>query len=73
MFEILTFVLFVWLFVKCLGLAFRLTWGAAKVLAGVLMVLALPVLVLCFLFAGSLMLLLPCLLLAGAWALLKAC
>lgn len=73
MFEILTFVLFVWLFVKCLGLAFRLTWSAAKLAAGFLVFLALPVLVLCFLFAGSLMLLLPCLLLAGAWALLKAC
>ena len=73
MFEILTLILFVWLFVKCLGLAFRLTWGAAKVLAGVLMVLALPVLLLSLLFAGSLMLLLPCLMVAGAWALLKAC
>lgn len=61
MFEILTLVVFVWLFVKCLGLAFRLTWGAAKVLAGFLMVLALPVL------------LVPCLMVAGAWALLKAC
>ena len=73
MFELLTFVLFVWLFVKCLGLAFRLTWGAAKVLAGFLMVLALPVLLLCLLFAGSLLLLVPCLMVAGAWALLKAC
>lgn len=73
MFELLTFVLFVWLFVKCLGLAFRLTWSAAKLMAGCLVFLALPVLVLCFLFAGGLMLLLPCLLLAGAWALLKAC
>ena len=73
MFEILTLVVFVWLFVKCLGLAFRLTWGAAKELAGFLMVLALPVLLLCLLFAGSLMLLVPCLMVAGAWALLKAC
>lgn len=73
MFEILTLVVFVWLFVKCLGLAFRLTWGAAKVLAGFLMVLALPALLLCLLFAGSLMLLVPCLMVAGAWALLKAC
>lgn len=73
MFEILTLILFVWLFVKCLGLAFRLTWGAAKVLAGFLMVLALPVLLLCLLFAGGLLLLVPCLMVAGAWALLKAC
>lgn len=73
MFEILTLILFGWLFVKCLGLAFRLTWGAAKVLAGFLMVLALPALLLCLLFAGGLMLLVPCLMVAGAWALLKAC
>lgn len=73
MFEILTLILFGWLFVKCLGLAFRLTWGAAKVLAGFLMVLALPVLLLCLLFAGGLLLLVPCLMVAGAWALLKAC
>lgn len=73
MFEILTLILFGWLFVKCLGLAFRLTWGAAKVLAGFLMVLALPALLLCLLFAGGLLLLVPCLMVAGAWALLKAC
>ena len=30
MFELLTLVIFMWLLVKTIGLAFRLTWGVAK-------------------------------------------
>lgn len=30
MFELLTIVVFVWLLIKAIGLAFKLTWGMAK-------------------------------------------
>ena len=42
MFELLTIVVFVWLLIKTIGLAFKLTWGMAKIVASILLVLALP-------------------------------
>ena len=65
MLELLTIALFIWLSVKAFGLAVKLTWGAAKILAAVLFVIALPLLIGCILFAGGILLLLP-LILAGA-------
>lgn len=73
MFTFLTFVAFFWLFGKGIGLAFRLTWGAAKLIGGVLMVLALPVLGLCALTVGGAVLLLPVAMVGMAVAILKAC
>ena len=73
MFELLTVILFVWLMIKAIGLAFRLTWGAARIAASVLMALAVPVLVLCFLFAGGVMLLVPLVVVGTAVGILKAC
>lgn len=73
MFELLTVVVFIWLLVKAAGLAFRLTWGAAKIIASILMVLALPLLIVCLLFAGGLVLLLPVAVIAIAVGILKAC
>ena len=73
MFEILVTVLCIWLFIKGIGLALRLAWGMAKIVATILMVLALPVLVVCLLFAGGLLLLLPVALVAIAVGILKAC
>lgn len=72
MFEILTLVVFVWLLVKAIGLAFRLTWGAAKVIAAVLMGIALPVLIVCLVFVGGIALLVPIALIAAAVGILKA-
>jgi hypothetical protein len=72
MLEILTIILFCWLFFKAMGLAFRLTWGAAKIVATLLFALAVPALVLCLLFAGGILLLVPVALVAVAFALLKA-
>lgn len=72
MFEILMIILFGWLFFKGLGLAFKLTWCAAKVVATILIVLALPSLIGCLLFAGGVVLLLPVVLIAVAFGLLKA-
>ena len=67
MFELLVLVLFCWLFVKTIGLAFRVTWGLAKVVAVILFVLALPTLIGCFLVAGGILLLIPVALIGSAW------
>lgn len=73
MFEILTVVLFVWLMGKAIGLAFKLTWGVAKVAASILMVVALPALVLCLLFAGGIALIVPLAIVGIAVGILKTC
>ena len=72
MFEFLTLALFVWLFYHSLRLSFRITWGFAKVIAVVLLVLAMPVLGGCLLFASGVVLLLPIVLVVLAWSILKA-
>ena len=72
MLEILTVLLFCWLFFKALGLAFRVAWGATKLIAALLFVLAVPMLVICLLFAGGIALLLPLALVGMAFGLLKA-
>lgn len=73
MFEVLTVVVFVWLLAKAAGLAFKITWGLAKVVASILMVVALPVLIVCIVFVGGLALLVPIVIIAIAFGLLKAC
>ncbi len=73
MFEILTIVLFVWLTAKVIGLTFKLTWGAAKVFASLLMALAVPLLVFCLLFVGGVVLLIPLALIAIAFGIVKVC
>ena len=71
MFELLVIVIFCWLIVKVLKLAFSVTWGLAKVAATVLCVLACPLLVLCLLFAGGFVLLVPLLIVVGVYTMLK--
>lgn len=73
MFELLVVIIFCWLAFKAIGLALSLTWGAAKILASLLFVVAVPVLFICLLFAGGIVLLLPLALIGGAVGLLKAC
>ena len=73
LFELLVIVLFCWLSFKAIGLALSITWGAAKLLAVLLFVIAVPVLVICLLVAGGAVLLLPLALIGGAVGLLKAC
>lgn len=69
---ILTF-LFISLFFKAIGLAFRLTWGAAKIAAALLMAAAAPLLILLLVFAGSVALLIPLAMVAIAAGILRAC
>lgn len=72
MFEILVIILFCWLFVKMIGLAVKVAWGAAKLIAVILAIIALPVLIVGFAIAGGFLLLLPVLLIAGSvWVLKK--
>lgn len=73
MLDLLITVLFCWLFFKAVGLMFRVTWGAAKLIASLLFVLAVPVLVGCLLIAGGFLLLVPLAMVGLAFGLLKAC
>lgn len=73
MFEILTLVVFVWILIKSIGLMLRLTWGAAKIIATILLVLAFPVLLVCMLFVGGIALLIPIALVCLAGGILRAC
>lgn len=73
MFEILTVAIFVWLMVKAVGLALKLTWGIAKIAASILIGLAFPVLIFCIIFVGGVALLVPIVMIAMAAGILKAC
>ena len=73
MFELLILIAFVWLFVKAVGLTFRVTWGVAKTVAVAPFTLALPVLVLGLVIAGGVVLLVPLALVAAAWGILENC
>ena len=72
MFELLTVVIFVWLLMKAIGLAFKLTWGVAKIVASILIAAALPILIICLLFVGGIALLVPLAVIGIAVAILKA-
>ena len=73
MFELLTIAIFIWLLVKAAGFAFKLTWGIAKVTATILIGVALPVLIICLVFVGGIVLLVPLGMVAIAAGILKAC
>ena len=73
MFELLVIAFFIWLLVKSIGLAFKLTWGAAKIVASILIGLAFPVLIVCFVFIGGIALLVPVVMIVIAAGILKAC
>ena len=73
MFELLVVIAFTWLMIKSVGLAFKLTWGAAKVAASILMAIAVPLLIMCVVFVGGIILLLPVAIIAIALGIVKAC
>lgn len=73
MIEIIFSILAVWLFFKAIGLAFKITWGATKIVATILLAVAVPVFILLAIFVGGFILLLPVALIAGAVGLLKSC
>ncbi len=73
MFELLILVLFVWLMCKVIGLVMKLAWGTAKVIASILMGIAVPLLLVCLVFAGGMALLLPLALIGVAFGIVKGC
>ena len=73
MFELLTVAIFIWLLMKAVSFALRLTWGIAKIIASILIVLAFPALILSLIFAGGMLLLVPLLMIAIAAMILTAC
>lgn len=73
MLEFILIILFCGLFFKVLKLAFKVAWGATKIAASVLLVIACPMLILGAIFVGGLVLLIPIALIAIAFGLLKAC
>ena len=73
MFEFLMIIFFLWLMIKAIGFALKLTWGVAKIAASILMVIALPALILCLLFAGGLLLIVPVMIVGIAAGILKSC
>ena len=73
MFVLLVVIAFLWLMVKAIGLAFKVTWSLAKIIASILLVFALPVLIVCFIFWSGVALLLPIVLLCIAFGILKTC
>ena len=71
MLDILLTVLFISLFIWTIKLMFKLTWGIAKVIAVILMIIALPTLIGGLMVAGGLVLLIPVALLIGAIGTIK--
>ncbi len=71
MLEILVTLLSLYFFIGAIRLALKITWGATKIVASILLSLALPVLILCLVFAGGAVILIPALLITGAFTLLK--
>lgn len=62
-----------WLLWGIIKLSFKVAWGAAKVIAWILSIIALPLLAVLAISAGGLVLFLPVGLLVVAIGLLKAC
>lgn len=73
MLEILVTIAFCWLFFKAVGLALRMAWGTAKIIASVLFAIAVPLLFVCLAFTGGILILLPLALVGLAFGVLKAC
>ena len=73
MFEILVTLLSFYFFIGAIRLALKITWGATKIVASILLALAVPAIILCLIFASGAIILIPALLIAGAFTLLKKC
>lgn len=71
MIELIISVFAVVLLVKAVSLAFKITWGITKIIATILIILAIPVFVICLIFVGGFFLLIPVALIAGAIGIIK--
>lgn len=52
MLEFILLVVFLWLTVKAIKICWKLTWGLAKVIVGILVFISLPIFLLCMLVDG---------------------
>lgn len=73
MLAFLCILLFFWLGFKILGLLLRLSWSIWKVLAGLVLALCVPFLIVCLVVLGGIFLLLPLIAVGILYAILKAC
>lgn len=73
MIEIIMTILAICLLVKAISLAFKITWNVAKIVATIMMILAVPVFIVCLIFAGGFILLIPVALIAGSIGILAKC
>ena len=73
MFELLTIIVFAWLLIKTIGLMLKLTCGVAKIVSGILMVLALPLLIIGLLFVGGIVLIVPIIMVCISAGIAKVC
>ena len=71
MLDFLLTVLFICLFFWTIKLLFKLTWGVAKIIAVILLVVSLPTLIGILMVAGGLVLLIPVAILIGAIGIIK--
>ena len=73
MFELLTIIVFAWILIKTIGMMLKLTWGAAKIVSSILMVLTFPLLIIGLLFVGGIVLIVPIIMICIAAGIAKAC
>lgn len=73
MFKLLVVIIFIWLLVKSIGFMLKITWGIAKFIAAILIILALPALIAALIFASGVTLLAPIAMIAIAAGILKLC
>ena len=73
MFELFVLILFCSIFFSSIRLMFKVAWGLAKILAVILLILALPSLIGFLLYASGVILLLPIVLIAIVWGILRSC
>lgn len=71
MLDFLLTILFICLFFWTIKLLFKLTWGVAKIIAVLLLIVSLPTLIGILMVAGGLVLLIPVALLIGAIGIIK--
>ncbi len=69
--EIIISILAVVLLIKAIGLTFKVTWGLAKIVATILLVLAVPIFIVCLILVGGFFLLIPVGLIAAAIGIIK--
>ena len=69
--EIIISILAIVLLIKAIRLTFKITWGLAKIVATILLVLAVPIFILCLVLVGGFFLLIPVGIIAAAIGIIK--